>query len=154
MKDEVKVRMARRDDVSTLVAFNMQMAKETEDKHLDLDVLTAGVGAIFENPEHGFYLVAEVNGAVVGSLMVTTEWSDWRNGDYWWIQSVYVQSEFRQKGIFRALYEEVHERAENSNEVCGVRLYVEKGNRTAQTVYTRRGLTETHYKIFEDIFSE
>jgi ribosomal protein S18 acetylase RimI-like enzyme len=152
MKDKVKIRTALREDVSTLVAFNLQIASETEDKQLEPEVLTSGVDAILGNPEHGFYLVAEVGGIVVGSLMVTTEWSDWRNGSFWWIQSVYVQPKFRQLGVFRALYKEARDRAVNSAGVCGCRLYVERDNTTAQAVYARRGLIETNYKVFEDLF--
>ena len=152
MNDKVNIRTAVREDVSTLVAFNLRMARETEDKQLDPEVLTSGVDAILGNPEHGFYLVAEVEGILAGALMVTTEWSDWRNGAFWWIQSVYVQPECRQRGVFRALYEEARERAVNSEGVCGCRLYVEKDNTTAQAVYARRGLVETNYKVFEDLF--
>jgi GNAT superfamily N-acetyltransferase len=152
MQDQVKIRAALPPDTATLVDFNLRMARETEDKRLDLEVLTSGVNAVLEDPTRGFYLVAEIAGKVVGSLMVTTEWSDWRNGAFWWIQSVYVLPELRKHGVFRALYEEARERAANSAGVCGCRLYVERDNTTAQAVYARRGLIETNYKVFEDLF--
>ena len=153
MQNQVKIREAVRADVDTLVEFNLRMAKETEDKQLDTKVLTAGVNAVFENRAHGFYLVAEVDGKIAGSLMVTTEWSDWRNGVFWWIQSVYVASAFRRNGVFRALYGKVRERAGKSEQVCGCRLYVERENDSAQATYSRLGMTETNYKVFEELFS-
>ena len=153
MQNQVKIREAVRADADTLVEFNLRMAKETEDKQLDAKVLTAGVNAVFDNREHGFYLVADIDGKVAGSLMLTTEWSDWRNGVFWWIQSVYVASAFRRNGVFRALYGEVIERAGKSEQVCGCRLYVERENDSAQTTYTRLGMAETDYKVFEELFS-
>jgi ribosomal protein S18 acetylase RimI-like enzyme len=151
MQDQIEIRSALPVDTATLVEFNLRMATETEGKRLDSDVLTSGVNAVLDDPTHGLYLVAEVDGELVGSLMVTTEWSDWRNGVFWWIQSVYVRPEHRKRGVFRALYEEVRTRAVNSAGVCGCRLYVEKDNITAQAAYTRRGFTETNYKVFEDL---
>ena len=152
MQDQIEIRAALHEDASTLVAFNLRMARETEDRQLDVAVLTSGVDAVLEDAKRGFYLVAEVGGKVVGSLMVTTEWSDWRNGAIWWIQSVYVSPEFRRRGVFRSLYEEVRERARNSKRVCGCRLYVERENTSAQATYTQLGLTETKYKVFEEFF--
>ncbi len=152
MRGHIKIRLAIPSDRATLVEFNLRMAEETERKRLDSKVLTSGVQTVMEDSTHGFYLVAEMDEKVVGSLMVTTEWSDWRNGTFWWIQSVYVQPEFRRRGVFRALYAEVRERAVNTKGVCGCRLYVEKDNAAAQAVYGRQGFTETHYKVFENLF--
>ena len=152
MQDHMKIRLALPSDTATLVEFNLRMAEETERKRLDSEVLTSGVCAVLEDTTRGFYFVAEIDGKVVGSLMVTTEWSDWRNGTFWWIQSVYVQPELRRRGVFRALYAEVRERAVNSKGVCGCRLYVEKDNAAAQAVYGRQGFVETNYKVFEDLF--
>ena len=152
MKNEVTIRKAEDYDVPVLVRFNLEMARETEEKELEPEVLAAGVRGIFEKPDRGFYLIAEIMGRSAGSLMVTTEWSDWRNGDFWWVQSVYVKPEFRQRGIFRALYEEVRRMAMETERVCGCRLYVEKDNETAQAVYLRRGFQETPYRLFEDHF--
>lgn len=152
MKTEIKVRKVAPEDIPDLVRFNLEMARETEDKELDPQVLTQGVEGIFQEPARGFYLVAEVGEIRVGSLMVTTEWSDWRNGDFWWVQSVFVIPEFRKRGIFRALYEKARGMAVDADRVCGCRLYVEKDNETAQAVYLRRGFHETHYRLFEDTF--
>jgi ribosomal protein S18 acetylase RimI-like enzyme len=152
MQDQVKIRTARREDAATLAEFNLRMARETEDKQLDSGVLASGVNAVLEDPKRGFYLVAEVDGEVAGSLMVTTEWSDWRNGPFWWIQSVYIAPRLRRRGVFRALYEEVRERARNTSRVCGCRLYVDRGNTAAQATYARLGLVETNYKLFEELF--
>ena len=150
------LRLAGERDVRHLVEFNLAMARETEAKDLDVGVLTAGVQYLLGNPRHGFYVVAEHDQAehgseVAGSLMVTYEWSDWRNGVFWWIQSVYVKSEFRRQGIYKRLYEFVKTLAANETNVRGFRLYVEKENQTAQQVYERLGMTETYYKMFEEL---
>lgn len=151
MQDQIKIRQAMSKDLATLVDFNIRMAGETENKQLDAEVVTSGVKTVLDDSKYGFYLVAEDKGKVVGSLMVTTEWSDWRNGAFWWIQSVYVEPEFRRCGVFKALYAEVRERVRKTERVCGCRLYVERDNTTAQATYARVGLVETNYKIFEEI---
>ena len=125
------------------------MALETENKQLDPDTIHRGVAALFESPELGFYLVAEQDGKVVACLMITTEWSDWRNGIFWWIQSVYVVAEARRQGLFSLLYEHVAAKAKSDPKVCGFRLYVEKENHVAQSVYLSLGMSETDYKLFE-----
>jgi ribosomal protein S18 acetylase RimI-like enzyme len=152
MSGELKIRKAEYDDIAVLVDFNFEMARETEGLALDRALLTKGVTGIFEQAERGFYLVAESAGAVVGSLMITTEWSDWRNGDFWWVQSVYVRPENRQQGVFRELYRHVRETAMATDHVCGCRLYVEKDNSTARAAYVRYGFEETHYRLYEDCF--
>ena len=152
MEDHVNVRDAVRQDAPILVQFNLRMARETEDRQLDERVLTSGVNAVLDDPKRGFYLVAEVDGKVVASLMVTTEWSDWRDGDYWWIQSVYVEPEFRRRGVFRTMYQTARQRAGSTPRVCGCRLYVERDNAAAQATYGRLGIVETKYKVFEEIF--
>ncbi|MDA7881196.1 GNAT family N-acetyltransferase [Akkermansiaceae bacterium] len=153
MPDQLIIRPAEAGDIAILVDFNIRMAWETEERNLELETLTSGVRAILEDAARGFYLVAEMAGKVVGSLMVTTEWSDWRNGDFWWVQSVYVQPESRNQGVFKALYEETRNRAVSTTGVCGCRLYVEKDNAGAQAVYLRLGLKETDYRLYEDSFS-
>ena len=132
------------------------MALETERKHLDLDVVRAGVAALLHKEDFGFYLVAEVSAGsagscldVVGCLMVTYEWSDWRNGLQWWIQSVYVRPDARRQGVFRRLYRHVRTLVEADEAVCGLRLYVEKDNEIAQQTYRSLGMSETPYKVFE-----
>ena len=135
MQGQTRIRTALREDAPKLVDFNLRMAMETEGKQLDSDTLTSGVNAVLEDPRRGFYLIAEVDGKVVGSLMVTSEWSDWRDGAFWWVQSVYVTHGFRRRGVLRALYEEARRRAKNTPRVCGFRLYVDRDNTTAQTTY-------------------
>lgn len=144
-----RVRDAVSRDAAVLVEFNRRMAMETEGRRLDPAVLARGVRAVLRNPHLGFYLVAEVEGRVAGCLMVTAEWSDWRNAAFWWVQSVYVAPEFRRRGVFRALYAEVKRRARKSPRVCGCRLYVERDNAAARATYGRLGLRETRYRMFE-----
>lgn len=146
---EVTVRNASSDDLSTLSAYNIAMARETEGKLLAEEIVTAGVRQMLTRPDLGFYLVAEANGHLAGCLGITFEWSDWRNGLFWWIQSVYVDPHHRRQGVFRALYDHVTSMAQNQASVCGVRLYVEKDNTTAQHTYARLGMTETDYRLFE-----
>jgi GNAT superfamily N-acetyltransferase len=131
MQNQLKIRQAIQEDADTLVEFNLRMAMETEGKQLDPSVLASGVKSVLQDPALGFYLVAEIDGKITGAFMITTEWSDWRNGEFWWIQSVYVMPEFRQRGTFRALYEAVGKRARESKQVCGFRLYVERDNAAA-----------------------
>ncbi len=125
------------------------MALETEGKHLDENILKAGVNAVLSNNDRGFYVVAEEAGRVAGGLLVTREWSDWRNAWFWWIQSVYVVPEARGKGLYRELSAFVWAMAHEAGDVCGVRLYVEKENHTAQAVYQRLGMHETDYLMYE-----
>ncbi len=153
MRSSVTVRDAAADDAARITAFNQAMAEETESRHLPVERLAAGVRAVFEDPVRGRYLVAETEGKVVGCLLLTTEWSDWRNGYFWWIQSVYVAPEFRRRGVYRALHSEVLRRARETPRVCGVRLYVEAENRLAQSVYEALGLERTTYRLFEDDFT-
>jgi len=152
MQTQVNIRDAIRQDVPRLVQFSFRMAKETENRQLDDRVLNSGVNAVFDDPKRGFYLVAEVEGQVVGSLMVTAEWSDWRKGAIRWIQRGYVEAKFRHRGVFRAMYGEVRRKAKSTARVCGCRLYVEQDNAAAQVTYTRLGLVETNYKVFEENF--
>jgi ribosomal protein S18 acetylase RimI-like enzyme len=150
MQDDVDIRFAVPQDADALVGFNLRMAEETEGRHLEPAVLAAGVRSVLQNPKLGFYLVAEIAGKVAGALMVTTEWSDWRNGAFWWVQSVYVAPECRRRGVFRALYREVKERARKAEQVCGLRLYVERDNAAAKATYTGLGMAETKYRLFEE----
>jgi GNAT superfamily N-acetyltransferase len=115
-------------------------------------VIGHGVAALIKSPARGTYFVAEEKGEVVGQLLITYEWSDWRNGNFWWIQSVYVREEFRGKGIFRALFEHVHRLAKKRSDVCGLRLYVEANNASAQKTYTRLGMKKTFYEMYETDF--
>lgn len=146
---DVAIRRGSIDDAETLARFNELMAWETEHLRLDPQRIRAGVRRVLSEPERGFYLVAEIGGAVVGQLMVTYEWSDWRNGNFWWIQSVYVEQAYRRSGVFRALYREVERLAGENAEVCGIRLYVEQDNTRAQQTYSSLGMSTTPYRVLE-----
>ena len=146
----MNIRLAATADVDALVEFNQAMALETEEKRLDAVLLRPGVEAVFQDRTKGFYVVADDNQQIVGGLMVTFEWSDWRNGWFWWIQSVYIRPEARGKGIYRKLYEFVKQRSEQAGNVCGFRLYVEKENEHAQRVYKKLGMEETYYLMYEE----
>lgn len=146
----MQIRLATKSDSVNLIAFNQAMAMETENKRLDSDILSAGVLSIFEDDRKGFYVVAESDERIVGGLMITYEWSDWRSGWFWWIQSVYIEPEYRGQGIYSELYSFVKNRAREVGGVCGFRLYVEKDNRHAQDVYRKLGMEETYYQMFEE----
>ena len=146
---EIVVRNATRDDLNTLVKYNAAMAEETEGKTLDMELLSKGVSAVLGQESLGFYLIAEVEGRPAGQLLITTEWSDWRNGYFWWIQSVYVDVEYRRQGVYRALDSHVHAEARRRGDVCGIRLYVERNNHVAQQVYSRLDMHRSHYDLFE-----
>ena len=148
MTDALLVRDARAGDLAFIVEANAAMALETEHKVLDRAVLARGVAAVLERPARGFYLIAERAGASVGCLLVTHEWSDWRNGDWWWLQSVYVVPAHRRHGVFRALYQEVEHRATERADVVGVRLYVERDNARAQQTYEAFGMCEDQYRMY------
>ena len=143
------VRAAVLTDVEFLVDGNARMAMETESLELDRARLRAGVEAVFADPGRGFYLIAEAEGERAGQMMITYEWSDWRNGVFWWIQSVYTVPELRGRGAFKALYGAVEAMARERGGVCGLRLYVEAHNETAQATYRRCGMSETVYRMFE-----
>ncbi len=154
--DQLIVRLARPGDVNALVNFSAAMAIETEGRTLDTERLRRGTLAVLKSPARGFYLVAELpEGSltvVVGQLLVTYEWSDWRNATFWWIQSVYVHPNWRRHGVYRRMHESVLAQARAQEEVCGVRLYVEASNTVAQTVYRRVGLSPSPYQVFETDF--
>ena len=146
----MNIRLAVPSDVDALVEFNQAMALETEGKRLNTEVLRAGVSAVFGDEKKGFYVVVEDNGTVAAGLMVTTEWSDWRNGWFWWIQSVYVRPEHRGGGLYGRMYEFVKERAAQTGDIRGFRLYVEKENERAQRVYEKLGMERTYYLMYEE----
>ncbi|MGD9588918.1 MAG: N-acetyltransferase family protein [Pyrinomonadaceae bacterium] len=146
----MNIRAAVKGDIDALVDFNQKMALETEGKRLEPEVLRPGVAAVFEDPNKGFYIVAEDAGNIVGGLMVTFEWSDWRNKWFWWIQSVYIVPEARGRGVYRRLYEKVKELAAGKGNVCGYRLYVEHDNVNAQTVYEKVGMERSIYYMYEE----
>ena len=141
------IRSAQPSDAPAIVEFNRRLALETEDKVLDPGVLSAGVAAVLGDSTRGLYFVAERDGDVVGQLMITYEWSDWRNGWIWWLQSVYVRADQRSRGIFRSLFEHAVEQARAAGQVVSVRLYVEKDNRSAQAIYKNLGFAEMHFQM-------
>jgi len=150
------VRRARPDDARTIADFNARMASETEGKTLDLERLAAGTRAVFEGRERGFYVVAERVGTVVGCLLVTREWSDWRNGWFWWIQSVYVVPSARRGGIYRAMHVWLEAQARGAAgegaPIVGLRLYVERENSSAMATYEALGMHRAHYQLYERDF--
>ncbi len=150
----MNIRVAKSQDADALIEFNQAMALETENKHLDPEVLGGGVRAVFADPQKGFYVAAEDDGHIIGALMVTYEWSDWRNGWFWWIQSVYILPEARGRRIYSRLYEFVKERAAEAGNVCGFRLYVEAENSHARRVYENVGMEASHYCMYEESTSE
>jgi ribosomal protein S18 acetylase RimI-like enzyme len=154
MSHIITVRKANSSEASDIAEFNIAMAWETEEKKLSKETIYSGVKSLMDKPEYGFYIVAESDGETVASLMITKEWSDWRNGVFWWIQSVYVKPDFRRQGIYRKMYQTVLKMAENQPDVCGCRLYVEKENITAQKTYEALGMSETHYKMYEGVFGQ
>lgn len=147
----MNIRLANSADAAALVEFNQAMALETEGKKLEPNILQSGVEAVFSDEKKGFYVVAEDEGRIVGGLMITFEWSDWRNGWFWWIQSVYILPDYRGRGIYRLLYEFVKNEAVKTNNVCGFRLYVEKENTNAQKVYEKLGMESSHYLMYEEM---
>ncbi len=145
----VNVRFAVPEDAGDIVEFQLKMAQETENLALNPDTVLKGVVAVFENSSLGKYFVSESDGEVVASMMLTPEWSDWRNSTFLWIQSVYVIPEFRKIGIFRRMYEFVKEMVKNSPEYAGLRLYVDVNNNNAQNAYSKLGMNGEHYRMFE-----
>jgi len=146
---DVYVREARREDAPSIIEFQIAMAQETEGVTLEREVLTRGVHAVFENPLLGRYYVVASAERVVASLLITYEWSDWRNGTVWWIQSVYTVPEFRRRGVYAAMYAHIRAQVEPDPSIRGIRLYVDNRNVPAQEVYARLGMEGEHYRVFE-----
>jgi len=149
----IDIRDARSDDAGFLASGNIAMALEAEHKRLDPAVVAPGVGAVLSDPAKGRYFVAERDGQRVGQLMITDEWSDWRNGRFWWIQSVYVLPAARRAGVFRALFKHVEQLARADAGVCGIRLYVDRDNARAQATYRHCGLEDGGYVVMEADYS-
>ena len=145
----ISIRSASQSDAAIIVRFNALLAAETEQITLDQDRLRKGVEALLRDSTKGFYVLAEQNNIVVGQLMITYEWSDWRNGVFWWIQSVYVEKAARGSGVFNALFDSIHTLAKTMPDVCGLRLYVEKTNTRAKQTYERLAMHSSHYEMYE-----
>ena len=149
LKKMFHVRPAVADDSPAIIDFQMKMAKETEETDLDKETLTKGVQSVFDNLLKGTYYVGEANGKIVSSMMITKEWSDWRNQWVYWLQSVYVVPEYRGEGLFRKMYEYIQQQVINDPDVSGIRLYVDAGNKRAINVYNTLGMNDDHYKVCE-----
>ena len=146
---ELKIRRASLADAPVIADFNIRLAEESEHLRLDRACVAAGVAAVLSDASKGIYFVAETDGAVAGQLMITYEWSDWRNGNLWWIQSVYVKEEFRAQGVFKALFRHLENLARTSDDVAGLRLYMHADNERARKTYERLGMKNSNYEVFE-----
>lgn len=145
----IKIRKGKKSDSGSIVDFQIRMAKETEQIDLEREIVKKGVDAVFKDPTKGIYFIAESDNRVIASLMITFEWSDWRNGNVYWIQSVYVLPEFRKHGVFKSIYQHVKDIVKNDKNVTGLRLYVDKTNVNARKVYEALGMDDEHYQLFE-----
>ena len=145
----MNIRIATAADAEPLIEFNQAMALETEGKQLDPATISSGVKSVFADRDKGFYVVAEDDGRIVGGLMITYEWSDWRAKVFWWIQSVYVHPDYRGRGVFRSLYRHVESLARQDAGVCGIRLYVHHDNHRAMTAYEKLGMTPADYRVYK-----
>ena len=149
MSHTIQCRAAIPSDAPTITEFQLAMAWETEQLHLDPLKCTPGVLAVFEQPQRGRYYVATDGDRILGALLITSEWSDWRNGDIWWIQSVYVIPEARGKGVFKQLFQHVKALAESRADIFGLRLYVDRRNTRAKQIYQQLGMSADHYEVCE-----
>jgi GNAT superfamily N-acetyltransferase len=145
----IVIRPAGPADADSVVDFNYRLAQESEGIKLDAELLAVGVAQALADPLKARYFLATDDGQVAGQIMITTEWSDWRNGWFWWIQSVFVEEEFRRRGVFRALYDHVYQAAEQDPSVIGLRLYVDCENQIAMDTYLKMGMAETDYFVLE-----
>jgi GNAT superfamily N-acetyltransferase len=145
----VEIRKAKSSDSERIVELQLRMAQETEGLVLNRDVVSKGVSGVFQEPSRGIYWVAEEKGEVLGVLLAIPEWSDWRNGTVLWIHSLYVVPEARGRGVFKKLYLNLKEQVEKSPELVGLRLYVDKKNKSAQKIYEKLGMSRDHYELYE-----
>lgn len=149
---DITIREATRADAVLVAEFNIRLAAESEDMTLDPDTVRAGVTALLDDPSKGRYWLAVAGGEVLGQIMVTWEWSDWRNGMYWWVQSVYVHPAHRRQGIFSALYRHVEQLAMADSAACGIRLYVEHNNHRARDTYAALGMEPSGHVVMQSLF--
>ncbi len=147
----ILITRATREDIQIIADFQILMAEETEGMALDPETVSRGVGTVFSDPSKGFYVVAKVDERIVGSLMITYEWSDWRARTVWWIQSVYVIPEFRRQGVYKQMYEWLLKTIEGDDSIGGIRLYVDQTNQNAQRVYESLGMDGNHYRFYESM---
>jgi len=149
MPQNFRYSRAKPSHASAIVEFQIAMARETEGLELNRSTLEEGVRAVFEDEKRGHYWIAEHKEVVIGSLLLLSEWSDWRNGFVWWIHSVFVKSEYRRQGVYKGLYQTIQEVVKNDPQSHGLRLYVEKENLRAQKVYENLGMDGSHYRMFQ-----
>lgn len=145
----VQIRLATEEDSKEIIDFQLKMALESEGVKLNHDTLTDGVVAVFRDSQKGKYFVAEDSQKIVGSMLITYEWSDWRNQWVYWLQSVYIIPAYRGKGIFRLMYQQIKNQVEREKGVAGIRLYVDVSNKHAIGVYNSVEMDGDHYKVFE-----
>lgn len=144
----ISIRKATPSDAPSIIGFQQKMARETEGMELDIQIVTPGVNAVFHDQSRGQYYVAETDGRIIASLLITYEWSDWRNCNVWWFQSVFVEPEYRRQGIFRKMYKLIKQLAEEQD-AAGLRLYVETKNIRAKQTYEALGMSSEHYSFYE-----
>ena len=145
----INLRMATVRDIDNITLFNTEMAFETENINLDQADLRLGIAAVLSDSNLGFYLISELEGVLIGQILITKEWSDWRNGWFWWIQSVFVEPNHRRKGVYSAMYKKIVDMADREGNVCGLRLYVDRDNLSAKQVYSHLGMSQSHYDLYE-----
>ena len=145
----INLRMATVRDIDNITLFNTEMAFETESIYLDQADLRHGIAAVLSDSNLGFYLISELEGVMIGQILITKEWSDWRNGWFWWIQSVFVEPNRRRMGVYSAMYKKIVDMADREGNVCGLRLYVDRDNLSAKQVYSHLGMSQSHYDLYE-----
>ena len=145
----INLRLATVRDIDYITLFNTEMAFETESIYLDQADLRHGIAAVLSDSNLGFYLISELEGVMIGQILITKEWSDWRNAWFWWIQSVFVEPNHRRKGVYSAMYKKIVDMADREGNVCGLRLYVDRDNLSAKQVYSHLGMSQSHYDLYE-----
>ena len=145
----INLRMATVRDIDNITLFNTEMAFETESIYLDQSDLRLGIAAVLSDSNLGFYLISELEGVMIGQILITKEWSDWRNSWFWWIQSVFVEPNRRRMGVYSAMYKKIVDMAGREGNVCGLRLYVDRDNLSAKQVYSHLGMSQSHYDLYE-----
>lgn len=147
-----QIQRATWEDREAIARFNQEMALETEDLQLPWDLVLSGVSRMLQDPQRGFYMLAKQHDQIIGQLAITTEWSDWRNANFWWIQSVYVRPQNRRQRVYSSLHQHIKTIAQNDPDVCGLRLYLEQDNQIAASVYRSLGMKASYYRFMEDAF--
>lgn len=145
----ISIRPSKYEDIGVIAGFQVKLADETESIALDKQLVSTGIKALFGDPGKGVYYVAEAREEIIGCFLITYEWSDWRNGMIWWLQSVYVKESHRKQGVFKSMYDHLVKTISRDPTIIGLRLYVDKSNTRAQQVYQTLGMNGDHYTVFE-----